>query len=946
MATGNAANGDGRAAPEGTGADLKDMLTEVIHRISDSERRNGDLLRQMQDRLETLGADARSARAGVPDAYLPGFDRIEDGLSLLAKRICETYATRGSTFVPSAVLDRSEIAIGHLETTAATAPAPVYVPAAPRAGVQMDGPGISAPFGSVGATDHPHALRSSAPGGFVARNTKVAPHIDTFDVVESLPGNPTEPWSPDQVAALSTLYSTREALFTDPIAFAETHSAGLDTPTTYVAPTGPGFDRDWLDSRLAAVATRIEHSLNAARPDAALTSMDRRLEQFEDQFNDAIRGLATKADVAGLAQIEHQITDLTGQFDAARAELARLDGLEQQLNGIVEQVSDARLGAFVERLPTAAASVQPRADVELHSVAIAAAEAAAARVATNQRDGRVDDVHAMLSDFVQERRHSDEQTANVLDTLQQAMLRMLDRVDQIEGGPVRQTAPHDPHEMYDTPALAAHVPPAAPDAYYRPAQSEAYQPTHAAEPVVDQRVEMQQSVQRAAMAQREKLKAQAAANVAAAASPATVSPGARSAKPAVKTAPKRLMVSGLALAVVIAGSAGAMLALMPRDQGLVVAAPAPGGALPSDPKTVAGGQDMKPKPMSASGGATAGAVSAPVPVRPIGTSAAPMPETVTDDIGQASVAPEIDRAPGLNQARSNIATTAVTTPGPVKGMLIQSSPEAALGSAQSAVLDGTQVMKIAATPSDVTGQAADPQAPVAAGQTRALELPPATVGPLSLRLAAAQGDASAEFEVASRLAEGKGTDQNIPEAVRWYQRSATKGFAQAQYRLGTFFERGLGMKADPARAKAWYQRAADQGNVKAMHNLAVLAAGRAAESPDYKTAAQWFTQAAGYGLADSQFNLAVLTESGLGVEKDMVQAAMWFTLAARSGDKEAIRRAGLMKSKMDKTDLAAADHLVKSWQALTPDKLANDAKFAGEAWKSRQTTATASSDAN
>ena len=45
------------------------------------------------------------------------------------------------------------------------------------------------------------------------------------------------------------------------------------------------------------------------------------------------------------------------------------------------------------------------------------------------------------------------------------------------------------------------------------------------------------------------------------------------------------------------------------------------------------------------------------------------------------------------------------------------------------------------------------------------KLPPATVGPFSLRIAAAKGDASAQFEVASRLAEGKGLDQDLKEAV-------------------------------------------------------------------------------------------------------------------------------------------------------------------------------------
>ncbi len=89
-------------------------------------------------------------------------------------------------------------------------------------------------------------------------------------------------------------------------------------------------------------------------------------------------------------------------------------------------------------------------------------------------------------------------------------------------------------------------------------------------------------------------------------------------------------------------------------------------------------------------------------------------------------------------------------------------------------------------------------------RTSALNLPPVTVGPLSLRLAAANGDPSAEFEVGVRLAEGRGTAQNLEEAVRWYQRSAARGFAQAQYRLATHLERGFGTKKDIGRARIWY----------------------------------------------------------------------------------------------------------------------------------------------
>jgi localization factor PodJL len=249
---------------------------------------------------------------------------------------------------------------------------------------------------------------------------------------------------------------------------------------------------------------------------------------------------------------------------------------------------------------------------------------------------------------------------------------------------------------------------------------------------------------------------------------------------------------------------------------------------------------------------------------------------------------------------------------------------------------GTAAVK--ATPAALIGGGTGEQGTtsVADAVRAAADLPPATVGPLSLRIAAAKGDPSAEFEVGSRLAEGKGTTQNFKEAHRWYQRSATQGFAQAQYRLGTLFERGLGVKADVARARVWYERAAEQGNVKAMHNLAVLSAGGGKSAPDYDMAAKWFRSAAEHGLADSQFNLAVLHENGLGVAQDQKLAYKWFLLAAQSGDKQALRRRDEIKAKLEQGEAELVEREAAAWVAKRPDALANDARAAGEAWKQRQ----------
>lgn len=231
---------------------------------------------------------------------------------------------------------------------------------------------------------------------------------------------------------------------------------------------------------------------------------------------------------------------------------------------------------------------------------------------------------------------------------------------------------------------------------------------------------------------------------------------------------------------------------------------------------------------------------------------------------------------------------------------------------------------------------AAPAATEAEGKSaRALDLPPATVGPLSLRLAAANGDASAEFEVAARLAEGKGTEQTFAEAVRWYQRSASKGFAQAQYRLGTLYERGLGVGRDFERARVWYGRAAEQGNIKAMHNLAVLTAGGELGTPNFQAAMPWFQKAAEHGLTDSQYNLGVLIENGLAGKADKTTALKWYMLAAKGGDKDAAARRDALKAQLSAKEITAAEAMVSSFTPRRPSAIANDARAAGEDWKKR-----------
>ncbi|MEZ5818542.1 MAG: hypothetical protein R3D44_15795 [Hyphomicrobiaceae bacterium] len=226
----------------------------------------------------------------------------------------------------------------------------------------------------------------------------------------------------------------------------------------------------------------------------------------------------------------------------------------------------------------------------------------------------------------------------------------------------------------------------------------------------------------------------------------------------------------------------------------------------------------------------------------------------------------------------------------------------------------------------------------AAQDRRQLILPPAATGPLSLRLAAAQGDAGAQLEVATRLAEGKGVRQDFAEAAKWYQHAADQGQAVAQYRLATLYERGMGVTADRSKARSLYEQAARQGNLKAMHNLAVISASPKSGTPDYNTAAGLFMRAAEHGLHDSQYNLGVLYESGLGVAKDHAAAYKWYTLAARGGDTDAARRRDMLISRLPPETLQAMDAQISAWRPAPSDETVNNARAAASGWTQKKAT--------
>ena len=93
-----------------------------------------------------------------------------------------------------------------------------------------------------------------------------------------------------------------------------------------------------------------------------------------------------------------------------------------------------------------------------------------------------------------------------------------------------------------------------------------------------------------------------------------------------------------------------------------------------------------------------------------------------------------------------------------------------------------------------------------------------------LRARAEQGDASAQFILGVRYANGEGIPEDDREAVRWYRLAAEQGNTSAQSNLGTMYATGRGVPEDDREAVRWYRLAAEQGDATAQLNLGNMSA--------------------------------------------------------------------------------------------------------------------------
>jgi len=144
------------------------------------------------------------------------------------------------------------------------------------------------------------------------------------------------------------------------------------------------------------------------------------------------------------------------------------------------------------------------------------------------------------------------------------------------------------------------------------------------------------------------------------------------------------------------------------------------------------------------------------------------------------------------------------------------------------------------------------------------------------RLAAAQGDADAQFWLGTAYQRGWFGGFDDREAFQWLRKAAAQGLPDAQFSLGQMYEDGEGVPESDSLAASWYRKAAD-------HSPAYLG-----------------------GVWEAEVQLSYMYRDGR-LPEDNVQAYMWFAIVGGDRDMKRVAR------HMTRKQILQAQRMAEDW---------------------------------
>ena len=163
----------------------------------------------------------------------------------------------------------------------------------------------------------------------------------------------------------------------------------------------------------------------------------------------------------------------------------------------------------------------------------------------------------------------------------------------------------------------------------------------------------------------------------------------------------------------------------------------------------------------------------------------------------------------------------------------------------------------------------------------------------NLTMAAARGDAQAQYELGLAYGDGHGTKADAKMALSWFELAATNGNVHAAVAAAKAHQNGVGAPSDMVVAGQWWYRAAVLGDAAARDQWTGLLLSGKITAIGGEAGRKWITEKASAGDLSATMILAEAYDNGTGIAPDRAEAEKWYRLAiALYGDLEAQFRLG------------------------------------------------------
>ena len=160
-----------------------------------------------------------------------------------------------------------------------------------------------------------------------------------------------------------------------------------------------------------------------------------------------------------------------------------------------------------------------------------------------------------------------------------------------------------------------------------------------------------------------------------------------------------------------------------------------------------------------------------------------------------------------------------------------------------------------------------------------------------------RGDPVAQYSLGKLFERGGGAiEQDFAKAARWYRVAASQGIAAAQNNLALMHAQGRGVDRNVKQAIDLWLSAADRNHPMAQYNLGLAFFRGEGVQKDEREAAGWFRRAADAGLSDAQYAMGQMNRLGRILSKDEAKALAWYERAASQGHREAKKQSQLLQA--------------------------------------------------